>query len=91
MRQPIVLDTLGKLHAYGYRLFGWCRDCQNKYDRRRRDNPPTHFDIDVAALTAECGADCAVVGLAPVACPGCGSQNTQTRLLPPRHLAVGGS
>jgi formate-dependent nitrite reductase cytochrome c552 subunit len=27
MQQPIVLDTLGKLHAHGYRLFGWCRDC----------------------------------------------------------------
>ena len=85
MQQPIVLDTLGKLHAYGYRLFGWCRDCQNKYDRRRRDNPPTHFDIDVATLTAERGADCAVVGLASIAYPRCGSRDTQTRLLPPRH------
>jgi hypothetical protein len=85
VQQPIALDTLGKLHAYGYRLFGWCRDCQNKYDRRRRDNPLTHFDIDVAALAAERGADCAVVGLAPIACPRCASRDTQTRLLPPRH------
>ena len=83
--QPIVLDTLGKLPAHGYRLFGWCRDCQNKYDRRRRDNPSTHFDIDMAALAAERGAGCAVVGLAPIACPHCGSRDTQTRLLPPRH------
>ena len=85
MQQPIVLDTLGKLHAHGYRLFGWCRDCQNKYDRRRRDNSSTHFDIDVAALTAERGAGCAVVGLTPIACPRCGSRDTQTRLLPPRR------
>jgi hypothetical protein len=27
MQQQIVLDTLGKLHGYGVRLFGWCRDC----------------------------------------------------------------
>jgi hypothetical protein len=69
MQQAIVLDTLGKLDAYGFRLFGCCHDCGSKYDRRRRENPPTHFDIDVAALAAERGADCAVVGLAPVVCP----------------------
>ena len=49
MPERLVLDTLGKLHTYGYRLFGWCRDCQNKYDKRRRENPPTHFDIDVTS------------------------------------------
>ena len=48
MQRSIVLDTLGELHACGFRLFGWCRDCQDKYDKGRRDNRPTHFDIDVA-------------------------------------------
>jgi hypothetical protein len=85
MQQAIVLDALGKLDAHGFRLFGWCRDCGSKYDGRRRDNPPTYFDIDVAALAVERGGDCAVVGLAPVVCPRCGSRGTQTRLLPPRH------
>ena len=83
MQQWIALDTLGTLQVYGFRIFGWCRDCGGKHDRRCID--PTHFDIDVAALAAERGADCAVVGLAPVACPQCGSRDTQARLLPARH------
>ena len=34
----IVLDTLGKLHAYGHGLFGYCHAC----DR--------HFDVPLPAL-----------------------------------------
>src|SRR5258708_26065956 len=42
-------------------------------------------DIDMAALIAERGADCAVVGLAPVPCPYCGSRDTANRIRTPPH------
>ncbi len=65
---PIILDTLGWLHRYGHGLFGWCRRWSSRYRMAARpeDNPPASFDIDVAALIAERGADHPVVGMAPV-------------------------
>ena len=81
--------TLGKLRAHGYGLFGWCPACHARHRRGAApgENPPASFDIDMATLIAERGADCAVVGLAPVACPRCGARQTETRLLPPDRAA----
>jgi hypothetical protein len=47
--------------------------------------PPASFDIDMAALVAERGADCPIVGMAPVPCPYCGSRDTEIRLKTPPH------
>ncbi len=46
-----------------------------------RDNPPASFVIDISALIAERGAEHLVVGVAPVACPYCGSRETETTLI----------
>src|SRR5260221_13303312 len=43
------------------------------------------FEMEMAALIAGRGADCAVVGLAPVPCPYCGSRDTENRIRPPPH------
>src|SRR5258707_437115 len=43
------------------------------------------LEIDRAALIAERGAVCAVVGRAPVPCPYCGSRDTETRIRTPPH------
>lgn len=78
----IVLDTLGKLYARGHGLDGWCLDCSARY----RPSAPAAtqaragFDVDITALIAECGAEAHVVGLAPPACPRCGSLRTEIRL-----------
>jgi hypothetical protein len=85
MQQPIALDALGTLQAYGYRLFGWCNACSALHRRDALPRQTALFDIDLAALIVERGEHARVVGLAPVACPRCGSRDTQTRLLPPRH------
>jgi hypothetical protein len=60
MRSPmpmIALDTLGRLHARGYGLFGSCTDCAQLY--RMADAPerrvPSNFDIDLGALIASAG------------------------------------
>jgi hypothetical protein len=89
MRSPmpvVALDTLGRLHAGGYGLFGCCTDCAQLY--RMADPPerrvPSHFEIDIAALMAERGADCSVVRMAPVSCPRCGSLNTESRIATPK-------
>jgi hypothetical protein len=89
MRSPmpmIALDTLGRLHARGYGLFGACADCAQLY--RMADLPerriPSNFDIDLAALIAERGADCSVIRMAPVPCPRCGSLDTQYRITTPK-------
>jgi ribosomal protein L37E len=93
--EMIVLDTLGKLHHYGHGIFGWCSDCgfPSRYweDVRARRTPRSAmFDIDLGVLIRERGNKCLVLGLAPVACPRCGSRNTETRVTAPakpRHLA----
>jgi hypothetical protein len=38
------------------------------------------FDIDIDTLVSERGHGSAVVGLAPVQCPHCGSADTETRI-----------
>jgi hypothetical protein len=89
MRSPmpmIALDTLGRLHARGYGLFGSCADCAQLY--RMADPPerriPSNFDVDIATLIAERGADCSVIRMAPVPCPRCGSRDTQCRVTTPK-------
>jgi hypothetical protein len=67
----ITLDTLGKLHAHGHGLFGWCRRC----DR--------HFDVPLTALIAARGADSPVVRMRPVKCAGCGGWETEVRITAP--------
>jgi hypothetical protein len=87
MQQPIVLDTLGKLHAHGYSLWGWCRDCAKLYrmGQRAEERVLAAFDIDMAALIAERGADHSFIRMAPVPCPRCGSRDTEYRRnTPPR-------
>jgi len=89
MRSPmpmIALDTLGKLHARHYGLFGCCTDCAQLY---RMADPPerrvsSHFDIDMGELIAERGANCSVIRMAPVPCPRCGSLNTESRIVTPK-------
>ncbi len=86
--EMIVLDTLGKLNRYGHGLFGWCSACGSAsryWDdvRARRTPKPAMFDIDLAALIRERGKDRAVVGLAPVPCPRCGSRRTEVRVTAP--------
>jgi len=67
----IVLDTLGKLHAHGHGLFGWCRKC----DR--------HFDVPLPALIAARGADSPVVRMRPLRCAACGGRDTEIRITAP--------
>jgi hypothetical protein len=84
----IVLDTLGKLVTHGVGLSGLCNTCASGYweeVRARRMPKPSSFDVDLAALIAERGDDCRVVGLAAVACPRCGSRDTETRLSVPHR------
>jgi hypothetical protein len=50
----IVLDTLGKLHAHGHGLNGYCRPC-------RRFLP-----VPMPALIAARGADSLAVGMRPL-------------------------
>jgi hypothetical protein len=80
----IVIDTLAKLRDHNYRLVGYCDACARLYrpDAGPGGSPPYSFAIDLAALIAERGEACAVVGLRPVPCPRCGSRETRS------HLAV---
>jgi hypothetical protein len=59
-----TLDTLGKLRAHGHGVCGYCRDCR------------CIFAVSNAELIAERGAECRVVGMAPLTCPGCGGKHT---------------
>ena len=96
-KQPfrmIVVDTLGKMLASGETMFGWCRRCSAKYRPALGPrNPRCSFDIDLAALIAARGPDHPIVGMAPVACPYCGSRETEIRIsgkqkVPDRPRAV---
>ena len=70
-RAPHRLDTLGKLHAHGHGLFGYCRRC----DR--------HFDVPLPTLIAARGADSLVVRMMPVRCASCGGRDTEIRITAP--------
>jgi hypothetical protein len=79
----IILNTLGKLYEHGYGMFGTCLDCSGLY---RMDAPAekrisAHFDIDLAKLAEERGADAPCIRMAPVPCPRCGSDRTECRSL----------
>jgi len=80
-----TLDTLGRLYATGHGLFGFCTDCAKLY--RMADPPercvPSNFDVDLAKLIEERGADCSVIHMAPVACPRCGGLRTECRITTP--------
>jgi hypothetical protein len=78
----IVLDTLGRVAAHGHGLVGWCLDCSARYRPATpaAEQPRAGFDVDMAALIAERGAEAHVVGLRPPPCPRCGSPRTEIRL-----------
>jgi hypothetical protein len=60
-------------------------DCARRYrPELGPGNRPSLFDIDLAALIAERGRECLVVGMPPVPCPRCGSRRTELRILPPK-------
>jgi hypothetical protein len=78
----IVLDNIGKLYAHGRSLDGWCLDGAGRY---RPATPAVErvrssFDVDIAALIAQRGADAPIVGLQPPPCPRCASARTEIRL-----------
>jgi len=86
--ETIILDTLGGLRRHGHGLFGSCRECGSlsRYwadVTARRAPRPSMFDIDIDTLVSERGHGSAVVGLAPVQCPHCGSADTETRITTP--------
>ncbi len=64
---PIIRDTLGNLHLHRHALFGWCRRCLSRYRMAARpeENPPASFDVDVAGLIAQRGADAPAVRMMP--------------------------
>lgn len=89
MRSPmpmIVLDTLGRLHARGYGLFGSCSDCAELYrmDAAPEQRISSNFDIDLAKLIEEHGAATSCVRMPPVPCPRCGGQRTEYRITAPK-------
>jgi hypothetical protein len=71
----ISLDTLGKLHEHGYGMFGVCRRCAGLYrtDMPAEQRISAHFDIDLAKVIAERGADAESIRMPPPPCPRCGS------------------
>jgi hypothetical protein len=78
------IDTLGKLLAAGFEMFGSCADCASRY---RKDIPVAQrqlstFPIDLRALIVELGADHTSIGKTPVRCPYCGSWDTSTFIVP---------
>ena len=73
----VILDTIGKLHAYHHDLCGWCCNCASL------------FEINIAALITERGADCEIIGMAPVPCPRCGSRDTEHCIDTPPHGDLG--
>jgi hypothetical protein len=81
----IILDTLGRLAAYGHGLDGWCLDCSARY---RPATPAAErarvgFDVDIAALIALRGAGASAIRMEPVPCPRCGSRRTECRITTP--------
>jgi hypothetical protein len=86
----ITLDTLGKLHERGYGMFGVCRRCAGLYrmDMPAEQRISAHFDIELAKLIAERGADTDCIRMPPLLCPRCGSDNTECRLTTGRGYAA---
>jgi hypothetical protein len=75
MRYPVadlvVLDTLGKLHARGHGLTGYCRSCRR------------YFAVPLPTLIAARGANSPVVRIRPLKCAGCGERETEIRITAP--------
>jgi hypothetical protein len=67
----IVLDTLGKLHARGHGVGGYCLACQRV------------FSVSLPALIKERGGDSKVVGMRPLTCPGCQGRRTTFQITAP--------
>ncbi|HWI26884.1 MAG TPA: hypothetical protein VN668_07925 [Stellaceae bacterium] len=82
----IVLDTLGKLRADGFGLFGCCHDCDALY--RKGDPHPIggNFDIDLDKLIAERGPDATCIRMVTPPCPRCGSRRTGYRITAPTKI-----
>jgi hypothetical protein len=84
--EMITIDTLGAMQRRGYGLFGWCGDCgapSSYWTDVRRTPKRAIFDIDIAALIRERGADASIVSMPPTRCPRCGSCKTETRIMAP--------
>jgi hypothetical protein len=46
--QSIVIDTIGKMHAHGSKLFAFCADCAACYrPERTPHNPPDSWTVDL--------------------------------------------
>jgi hypothetical protein len=91
-RRPFAFDTLGAIADRGYLMFGSCLRCGGGY--RPALGPPTApsmYDIDLAALIADSGRDCHIVGMRAVPCPYCGSRRTEIRLLPAKTGEAAGA
>ena len=83
--RSIVLDTIGKLHQYGNRVFAFCADCGDRYRKDRTPhNPPSSWTVDLLTLIAERGRDSPVIRMAPVPCPYCGGRRVDFRIAGPR-------
>jgi hypothetical protein len=67
----IVLDTLGKLHAHGYGVGGYCLDCRRL------------FAVSLTVLILERGRDYSPIRMALLRCPGCGRRHTQYSIIAP--------
>jgi hypothetical protein len=67
----IVLDTIGKLHAHGHGLNGYCRPCRR------------FFKVPMPVLIAARGADSSIAGMRPLMCAGCGGRETEIRVTAP--------
>jgi hypothetical protein len=85
--KPIAIDTLGKLRARGYGLWGSSLDCASLYYKNPAASLPqisSTFDIDLDALIAERGADAPLIRMTPVLCPRCSGRRTEIRISVPR-------
>ena len=77
------IERLGDLGRHRHGLTGHCLDCAALYRMDRRQNPPSSWTVDLAALIAERGADLLIRELDGLVCPYCGSTNTEFRLTAP--------
>ena len=66
-----MLDTLDKLYAHGHGIGGYCLVCQRV------------FVVSLPALIRERGGDARVVGMKPLACPGCQGRRTTFQITAP--------
>jgi hypothetical protein len=68
LADQIVIDTLGKLHAHGYGVGGYCLDCRRL------------FAVSMMVLMLERGRDYSPIRMAPLRCPGCGGRYRRGRV-----------